>query len=65
MARRRLHDGGARRLRLHEAEARMPGEAAKALLSDTPKTSKWRSLIAESLLPHYAKAGERCPTQTS
>ena len=53
-----LRDNPDRADALREAEATMPDKAAKALLGDTPKTSKWRSLIAESLLPHYAKAGE-------
>ena len=43
---------------LHEAEANMPGELAKGLLNDTPRTSRWRSIFNKRLLPHYAKATE-------
>ena len=53
-----LRDNPDRADALREAEARMPGKLAKMLLSDTPRTSRWRSLIAERLLPHYAKATE-------
>ena len=35
-----------------------PGEPSKALLSDTLKTSKWRSMIAANLLLHYPKAAD-------
>ncbi len=36
----------------------MPGRTSKALLSDTLKTSKWRSMIAANLLLHYPKAAD-------
>ena len=52
-----LRDNPDRADALHEAEAAMPGELAKALLSDTPRTSRWRTLI-ERVLPTYTKAGE-------
>ena len=53
-----LQDNPDRADALREAEATMPRELAKSLLRETPRTSRWRSLIAERLLPHYAKATE-------
>ena len=51
-----LRDNPDRADALQDIEARMPGELANALIRDTPRTSKWRCLIAENLLPHYARA---------